>query len=447
MSPAPSPLQTHIVFLGAGSASFGPTLLGDLFAEAEALRGSTVWLVDANAEAAETMLRYAQRINAALDSPFVLRATTDRREALLGAAAVIVSVAVDRLETWKLDWQIPLRHGVRHVLGENAGPGGLSHALRSIPLVLDIARDVEQRAPRAWVILLTNPLSRVAMALDRYTRVRWVGLSRSIDEGYLLVNRALGLVPETGDRVADLLAARQRLRITAAGLNRFTFILDVRDAQTGADLYPALRARLAHMPPDFAPLSRRLLDLFGLFCAVGDEHAGEYVGFAAEVLPLRGFDFTGYARRRESLWSQIRAVAEGSAPLALARAVQRSSVRVVPVLLALLHSANQYEDAVNIRNGGCISNLPEDAIVEVPALVSATGAHGVHVGALPRALASVMRREVDIQALVVEAAVHGDRNAALQALLLDPHVHSYAQAAHLLDDLLRAHARHLPQFA
>lgn len=120
MSPASSPLQTHIVFLGAGSASFGPTLLGDLFAEAEALRGSTVWLVDANAEAAETMLRYAQRINAALDSPFVLRATTDRREALLGAAAVIVSVAVDRLETWKLDWQIPLRHGVRHVLGENA---------------------------------------------------------------------------------------------------------------------------------------------------------------------------------------------------------------------------------------------------------------------------------------------------------------------------------------
>lgn len=440
-------MKTHIVIIGAGSVSFGPSILGDLFAAAEALRESALWLVDRNPQTLELMARYAEKVNQALGAPFEIRATTNRREALPGAAFVIVSVAVDRIETWKLDWQIPLRHGVRHVLGENGGPGGLSHALRSIPLVLEIARDVEQLAPDALVLNFTNPMSRVCMALDRYTRVRFVGLCHQIAEGYRLVNRALNLVPETGRREADVRAIQQRVRLTAAGLNHFSFILDVRDAQTGADLYPLLRERLRHMPPDFELMSRRLMDAFGLFCASGDQHAGEYVGFAAETLPLTGFDFAAYERWGQQRMDRLRQIVESPHPPDLVEVAAPSLERAVPIIQAVLSNANQYEEALNLRNDGCIRNLPDEAIVEVPGLVNAGGIRGVHVGALPEGLASIMRREIDIQALVVQAAVRGDRNAALQALLLDPHIHSYAQATHLLDDLLRAHARYLPQFA
>jgi alpha-galactosidase len=118
----------------------------------------------------------------------------------------------------------------------------------------------------------------------------------------------------------------------------------------------------------------------------------------------------------------------------------------VPIIQNNRRDLNQYELSANIPNDGCISNLPDDAIVEVPAVVNARGVHGVRVGPLPKGLAAIMRREVEIQELVVQAGVCGDRNAALQALLLDPHIHSYAQATHLLDDLLKAHAKYLPQF-
>ncbi|WP_169238443.1 family 4 glycosyl hydrolase [Candidatus Roseilinea sp. NK_OTU-006] len=442
-------MSTKIVVIGAGSVSFGPAILRDLFAFAGDLRGSEIWLVDINAEALDVMARYADKLNAAFDQPFTLHATTDRREALPGAHFVIVSVAVDRLATWKLDWQIPLQHGVRHVLGENGGPGGLSHALRHIPLLLDIARDAEQLAPQAMLLNFTNPMSRLCMALDRYTRVRFVGLCHQIGEGYRIVNRALGLVPETGDRWADMHTIQQRIHITAAGLNHFTFILDLRDAQTGEDLYPLLRAQLAQMPADFELMSRRLMDVFGLFCASGDIHAGEYVGFAAETIALTGYDFHRYEQHGRKQWEQIQRIADSTeADLgALRKAVRPSGERAVPIIHAMLRDLNQYELSANIRNDGCISNLPGDAIVEVPAIVNARGVHGIQVGPLPKGLAAIMRREIEIQELVVEAGVKGDRNAALQALLLDPHIHSYAQATHLLDDLLKAHAEHLPQFA
>lgn len=443
-------MSTRIVVIGAGSVSFGPAILRDLFAFSGDLHGSEIWLVDINAEALDVMARYADKLNTAFEQPFTLRATTDRCEALPGAHFVIVSVAVDRLATWKLDWQIPLKHGVRHILGENGGPGGLSHALRNIPLLLDIARDVERLAPKAMLLNFTNPMSRLCMALDRHTRVRFVGLCHQIGEGYHIVNRALGLVPETGDWWADTHAIQQRIHITAAGLNHFTFILDLRDAQTGEDLYPRLREQLAKMPMDFELMSRRLMDVFGLFCATGDGHAGEYIGFAAETMALTGYDFHRYEKHGREQWERIQRIAGSTDPTDLSElraSVRLPGERAVPIIHAMLRDLNRYELSANIRNDGCISNLPDDAIVEVPAIVNARGVHGIHVGPLPKGLAAIMRREIEIQELVVEAGVKGDRNAALQALLLDPHIHSYAQATHLLDDLLKAHAKYLPQFA
>jgi alpha-galactosidase len=436
--------MTKIVIIGVGSTSFGPAILGDLFSHAEQLRGSEVWLVDISAQALDLMDRYALRLNDHTGQPFDIHCTTDRRDALPGADFVIVSVAVDRIATWRLDWQIPLKHGVRHVLGENGGPGGLSHALRNIPLLLDIARDVEALAPDALLLNFTNPMSRLCLALHKHTGVHFVGLCHQIGRGYRLVNEVLSLVdhPQGQSEAEYRRRIEERIHLTAAGLNHITFILDMRNRQTGEDLYPQFRAKVKDMPPDFELMSRRLMDAFGLFCATGDGHAGEYVGFASETIPLTGYDFEGYERQAQTQREGVRAVAEGREPVALCL----SGERAIQIIDAVIHDLNQPELAVNIPNQGCIGNMPDDAVVEVPALVSGRGVSGVHVGDLPEGLAALLRQQVDIQELVVEAGVKGDRNAALQALLLDPTVHSFAQAKYMLDELLRAHERYLPQF-
>jgi len=338
------------------------------------------------------------------------------------------------------------------VLGENGGPGGMSHALRNIPLLLGIAKDIERLAPGALLLNFTNPMSRLCMAVHRHTRVPFVGLCHQIGEGYTLVNEALQLVPRDAEHATQswhelVHAIEQRIHITAAGLNHFTFILDIRDAQTGEDLYPLLREKLAKMPMSFELMSRRMMDVFGLFCATGDGHAGEYVGFAAETMPLTGYDFGAYEQRGLDQWERIKALAAMDDLEALKASVRRTGERAVPIIHAMRRDLNQFELSANIPNAGCISNLPDDAIVEAPAVVNARGVHGLHVGPLPQGLAAIMRREIEIQELVVQAGACGDRNAALQALLLDPHIHSYAQATHLLDDLLKAHAKYLPQFA
>ena len=170
--------KAKIVILGAGSVSFGPSILGDLFSYADRLRDSDIWLVDLNPESLDVTSRVAKRMNEAFGAPFVLHASTDRNEALPDADFVIVSVAVDRLAAWQLDWQIPLKHGVRHVLGENGGPGGMSHALRNIPLLLGIARDVEKYAPNALLLNFTNPMTRLCMALGQPLRHAPVSASK-----------------------------------------------------------------------------------------------------------------------------------------------------------------------------------------------------------------------------------------------------------------------------
>ncbi|HEY3343040.1 MAG TPA: alpha-glucosidase/alpha-galactosidase, partial [Anaerolineae bacterium] len=234
----------------------------------------------------------------------------------------------------------------------------------------------------------------------------------------------------------------ERIHLTAAGLNHFTFILDMRDRHTGEDLYPRFRTLVKDMPADFELMSRRLLDTFGLFCATGDGHAGEYVGFASETIPLTGYDFDAYERDALAQRTRVRDIAERRSPVKLSL----SGERAIQIIDAITHDFSRHELALNIPNDGCISNLPDDAVVELPALVNGRGVNGVHIGALPEGLAAMLRQQIDIQMLVVEAGVKGDRNAALQALLLDPTVHSYAQAKYMLDELLHAQERYLPQF-
>ena len=236
------------------------------------------------------MTRLAEKMNLAWDAGMTITGTTRRTDVLPGADFVIVSVQVGQRETvWEMDWQIPLRHGVRQPYAENGGPGSLVHTCRNLPLILDIARDMERLCPDAWYINLVNPLIRLTLGVHRYTKIKVLGLCHQLLWGYAMAAAILsdryGIPIPEGFHVhtdADNLphfipvarAGFEHLDIKAAGINHFSWIMDIRDRTTGEDLYPLLRERwLTGYRRDFEPLTREMFAIFGLMPTPGDSHA------------------------------------------------------------------------------------------------------------------------------------------------------------------------------
>jgi alpha-galactosidase len=236
--------------------------------------GSTLRFVDINQERLAIYDRLAHKVNTLLDEPISIQSTTDRREALAGSDYVIVSVDTGHYTTWEQDFNIPARHGIRQILGELGGPGGLFHSLRQIPLHLEIARDIEALCPQAMVMVASNPLNRICLAMRRYSQVgQIVGLCHGVEMAlYLYLNRVLNI---DGDD----------MEVTAAGTNHLTWILDLRRKSTGEDLLPFMKERLSQLDDREQSLSRKLLDVYGYFSGTLDSHAGEYIPYAPR--PMR----------------------------------------------------------------------------------------------------------------------------------------------------------------
>ena len=433
--------MTKIVLIGAGSVSFGFGTLCDLFAARAELRGSTIALVDTDPNSLRRMALVADRLNEVTGAPFVFEVSNDRCRALRQAEFVVLAVAVRRNETWRHDFEIPVRHGVKQVLGENGGPGGLFHAIRNIPLVLAICRDIERICPDALVLNFSNPEGRLCLAATRYTSLQFVGLCHGIGMTRKVVGEVLQLPAEHIDPVA-------------AGLNHFTWVLGLRHTLTGDDLYPAFRTMIEERDiveigtPAYTwqvRLSRYLMQTFGLWPSPSDDHVGEYLSYAWEFCGLEGYDFDGADAGQAAQGRLLDRIVSGDEPLDdfLQRQYRE---RAVPIILGVVRNTHQYELAVNVPNAGIVPNLPTWAIVEAPAVIDGAGVHGVPVGPLPEPIAAMCRTQIAVMDRAVEAGVHGDRGAALQALLLDPVVESVAQAEALLDELLEVHRDLLPQF-
>ncbi len=459
-----------IVIIGAGSASFGLNSLATLLRE-PALRGSTLALVDSNADGLRLVHRLADRMNREWDAGLTIESNTDRRAVLEGAGFVVCSIEVGpREELWRRDWEIPLRHGLRQPYAENGGPGGFAHAARNIPHILDIARDMERLCPQALFVNLSNPLPRLCRAVTKYTSITPVGLCHQIGYGYMMAGIALAerigvepppllLDPNTPhDRdfweaaVPFELRAAEAIDIKAAGLNHFTWMLDVRDRRSGGDLYPDLRSRLLEDPSGREPLTRDMLRVTGYLPVPGDTHLSEYLPYTHnpatkpwERYHLRLYDWDRAARGREEMWTRIERLAERGGPeLEEARGVP--SEGVYEVVHGVAHDANIYRVSINVTNNGAISNLPDHTIVEAPAVIGGMGAIPLRVGALPPVVAELCRREAERVELVVDAAIQGSRELALQALALDPTVDDLDIARAVLDDYLETYREILPQF-
>jgi alpha-galactosidase len=308
---------------------------------------------------------------------------------------------------------------------------------------------------------------RICDAIARYSDIQVVGLCHQIGVGYAMVGQALAedygfemaegftsthasptFIPAERRMAAQALA---RFDIKAAGLNHFTWMLDVRDKQTGEDLYPLFAERWAALDPSFEPLTRRVYEVFDWFPIPGDEHLCEYLPWVSDPItqPWEKYDISLY---EWDLWDQMRrdghgAIARmGEGDMNIDALREADSEGALELIEAMAGASNHYHLAVNLPNRGHITNLPEGAIVEVPGLVSGAGVLGVGVGLLPEPIAELCRREITVAQLCVDAAVNGDRQAALQCLLLDPVVTDLDMAQQILDDYLETYREYLPQF-
>jgi len=450
-------LPTKIVVIGAGSASFGLNTLGALM-RSKKLAGSELALVDMNAETLAIVRRLADRLNREWNVELTISSHTRHQDALQDARFVVSAIEVPpRERLWRLDWEIPLRYGVRQPYAENGGPGGFAHAARNIGPVLKIAHDMEQACPDAWFINYTNPMVRICDAIHRYSKIKAIGLCHQIYAGYgmlgYLLADKLGLpLPEGLHKFHEIAhQAAQVLDIKAAGLNHFTWMLDVRDSRSGEDLYPLVRERWAKADPAFQPLTRRVLDAFGWMPIPADGHLCEYLPWVSDPITkpwekynLHLYDWEAAEKDRSEGHKQIALMGEGKKSIAQLK--KADSEGALEMIEAIAGAGNHYHLAVNLPNYGQITNLPEGAIVETPGLISGLGARGFPVGDMPEGVAELLRQELARVRLSVDAAAKGDRQAALQCLLLDPVITDIETAKAVLDDYLTSYRQYLPQF-
>ncbi len=410
---------TKIVFIGAGSMSFGMSMFRDLFSTQE-LAGSTLTLVDLDAEYLKRMYELACRMNDQSGSGMKIEMTTDRRLALPGAQFVVNSIAIDRNRLWKLDFEVPRKFGIRHTLGENGGPGAVFFTLRTIPVIMDIVRDMEALCPQAYFLNFSNPESRLILALGMYSSIRSIGLCHGVFMGQSDVAKIMGIPVELVD-------------VWAAGMNHFQWLLKIQNRRTGEDLYPLLREKERSFDPGFNPLTRKMFHAFGYWPTCSDDHMGEYLAYGWEG-GEEGYHFDRDEQLRVELREQIDAVIAGTQTIPV-KWFQQSGERAVTVISAILHNKKTQIESGVVHNRGAIHNLPYDCAVEVPIAVDGNGIHPVSVGDLPLAIASLLTTQAGVQRLSVEAAIRGSKELALQALLIDPVVNSISAAEKLLDEL------------
>jgi alpha-galactosidase len=428
------------VLVGAGSTVFTPGLLRDL-ASSPYSDSYEVRLVDLNLDAAQIMADLGRRMAAAAGSRMTVDACASRRAALAGARFVVTTIAVGSAAGWRRDLEIPARYGVLQTVGDSVGPGGVLRALRHIPELVAIASDVAELAPAAWLITYSNPLTANVRAITRQTGVAVIGLCHGT------MHTRAALAAELGIPVREL-------HTVFAGLNHLCWLLDIRAG--GQDLYPRLHrlaaekrggADAASNPREglHQPVSADLLASFGRYPAPGDRHVAEFFGDYLHRGPGEqlawglqgGYDMTlQYIEEKGVLWDGLRAAARGDAEIEVGQS--QEAERLVAIAESLISGEDRVELAVNMPNEGKIPGLPPEAVVEVPAVVGASGITGLAVGELPPAIAAVLTARALQQEIIVEAAVTGSRQLALQALVLDPLVPDSRTARSILDDSVEA---------
>jgi len=446
---------TKITMIGAGSVVFAKNLLGDILSH-PVLGDSEIALMDIDPERLRVAAIVARRVAEAVGAYPTITATTDRRAALDGAdyAVNMIQVGGYRPST-VIDFAIPKQYGLRQTIADTLGIGGIFRALRTIPVVLDICRDMEQVCPDVLFLNYVNPMAMVTGAVQRATRIKTVGLCHSVQGTAAQLARYLG-VPEAA------------MEYRCAGINHMAFYLDLR--ANGEDAYPLLRERFG-APDGYPPLpaldeverpdSAQLrihdavrFEMFrrlGYFVTESSEHFAEYVPYFItrdhpELIERFHIPLDEYITRCETQnarWATMRdELTNSDHPLA----VKQTSEYCAQIIRAKETNIPAVVYG-NVRNDGLITNLPDGCTVEVPCLVDASGIQPTVIGDLPVHLAALMRTNINVQEVTIAAALEGKREHVYHAAMLDPHLAAELtldEIWSLVDDLFAAHGDMIP---
>jgi len=439
-------MDKKIVLVGAGSTSFGPTTISDLFLS-EVLTGSTITLHDIDKEKLEMMYELCVKENEMRNNKFNIERTTKRKDAFKGANFIISSIEVgERYPLWRQDRKIPRKYGSTQILGECGGPGGTFHAFRIIPPIVDIVQDAERICPDAFFINFSNPMSRVCLAIKRSTQnLKFIGLCHQIGFFNLHFPKMLNM------RLRDL-------KMTVVGLNHFGFLLGLEEWNTGKDLMPQFHSKAINYFREhehrfmFSTLTFEVYKRFGYFPHSGDNHLGEYIQFGEEFTKAK--DMIDWIDKTEELGGAIfYLVSKGYKRLKKNRYSKKGILirfplgeRAIPIIEEILTDKKKYESSVNIPNDGLIDNLPQDLVIECPAIVDKEGVHGVKIGNIPKNIAALLRIEATIQDLCVEAVLNRSKELAIAALAVDPNVGSFEMADNIFNEMYSLQKEFLPKF-
>jgi alpha-galactosidase len=445
--------MAKIVIIGAGSYSWGPTFLRDIFVT-PALAGSTVTLHDIDAERLDLNFRLGSKMIADFGLDFRLEKTTSLDEALTGADFIILTITTGGLDAMRPDLEIPWKYSLRQSVGDTVGPGGISRALRNIPVIAEMARRVDVLCPNAWFLNYTNPMAVLTRAIDMHRSVRgrtvglcheWIGVREKLAE-------AFGVKPE-------------QVTGRVAGVNHFIWVTDlyVNGKRVWEEL-PGIAKRILASEIDFDPgdstvfvdkgkVKARLFQLYGALPAAGDRHIAEFMpSLLCEATHWGadfGFKLTSAGDRQAMMMFErmmIESALRGETPLE--PFMQELSGEAASQIISAILTDGRYVGIMNLPNTGQIANLSHQSVVETYGVIDAAGAHATTFGDLPPAVLALVERHVRGQELTVSAALTGDRALALQALLNDPLTGRLPtdQVELMLGELLEANQKYLPLF-
>ncbi|WP_122618208.1 hypothetical protein [Streptomyces sp. Tu 4128] len=447
-----------LVLIGAGSAVFTRGLLADLIT-ADDLGSWEIRLVDVNEEALAVAERLARRMVEAREAGnrITVRASADRRTELPDADYVVTCVGVGGRPAWQRDHEICQEHGVYQPVGDSVMPGGISRLLRTVPVMVDVARDIADLAPDAFFFNYSNPMTANVQAMTRYAGARPVGLCHGMHHVQRELAAFAGLPFEETSTLY-------------AGINHLTFIYDFR--HNGRDAWPGVRARMERElaepadPADIGaiwengkawhnPFSWEIFRRYGAYPAANDRHVleffperwagGDYYG---KKLGVDAFSVPEILQWGEDRYQGMRAQAEDDAPLDAASF--ENSTGEQEQLIAIIRSITfdrREMFSVNVPNRGSVPGLPDEAALEVPAVATARGLRPVSVPDLSAPLTAILARRLTSVELATEAAMKGDRGLVVEAMIADGAVTDPDAAVALTDALLDAQRAFLPRFA
>jgi alpha-galactosidase len=429
-----------ITFLGAGSTVFAKNVLGDCMLT-PSLQGFEFALYDIDLERLRDSENMLNNLKESTNSTVRVKAYTDRKEALRNAKYVINAIQVGGYNPCTItDFEIPKRYGLRQTIADTVGIGGIFRNLRTIPVMLDFARDMQEVCPDAWFLNYTNPMAALTGAMLRYGGVKTVGLCHSVQVCVPHLFQALSMPLDN-------------VQWKIAGINHMAWLLEI--TRDGEDLYPEIKRRaLEKQKTKHDDMVRfELMQRFGCYVTESSEHNAEYHPYFIksnypELIERFNIPLDEYPRRcvkQIEDWKTMREELVHNKNLTHTRTHEYASY-----ILDAMETDVPFKIGGNVLNtGGLISNLPEKAVVEVPCLVDRSGITPTYVGELPEQLAALNRTNINTQLLTIEAAITGKKEHIYHAAMLDPHTAaelSMDDIVSLCDDLIEAHGDWLPAF-